>query len=205
MELIIAIVLTALLSSAISFCLTKEKYKTVRSTLTAEKMQEAEGKLEKFYSENNITEPTLERVEKALGIIKVEHNPKLKSRARLTECSNNKYEIELKSQLNTIPSRFDIAHECGHLINKDKTLYGVERPTHGQKNEHEQFIDYMAAAILMPENSVAKKLDEKNYFALDKKQKKEIILDMAREYRVDEVTVLRRIYEVRTRALSQDG
>lgn len=73
----------------------------------------------------------------------------------------------------------------------------MTRPSHGKKSEYEKYIDYMAATILMPKDSVVKDLNETNFFQLDTKEKRKIVLEMAEHYQIEDIAVLKRIREVR--------
>ena len=139
----------------------------------------------------------------------------------LFDKENNKKVIAVNSNLKIEQVRFAIAHEIGHYIdwnlNKQNFKRGIAHRdhifNHNNKPESEQNMDYMAAAILIPQNELIAKIKD---IGLTNKLKElvenssgeikendiktivdnEIIHSIAKEYIVDDEVVVKRLGEV---------
>lgn len=122
--------------------------------------------------------------------------------------------IGLNQSLNLQDARFVLAHELGHYIKKhlstdeDNLLIAEkDRILHGEdKDDQENDMDYMAAAMLVPQETFIADLRECN-FDFDKYVNKEdanlkeplpenLQKKLAEKYCVDEAVISRRVVEV---------
>lgn len=105
-------------------------------------------------------------------------------------------------------TRFVIAHELAHYIDQKKNGKNVvfgEKIRHGEaknkdnnpdKIKEEQKMDYMAAAILVPHDSLKHELELIKYNNLDELSKGIVIGDLSNKYAVSSEVMKRRIEEV---------
>ncbi len=122
--------------------------------------------------------------------------------------------IGLNETLNLQDARFVLAHELGHYIRKDLSndnneilIAEKDRIFHGDEKEpRENDMDYMAAAILVPQKAFLKDLEEYDfdYEQFVDKEKAEIktplpndLLEaLSKKYCVDQAVISRRVVEV---------
>lgn len=105
-------------------------------------------------------------------------------------------------------TRFVIAHELAHYIDQKRNGKNVvfgEKIRHGEakkkekdkdKIREEQKMDYMAAAILVPRDSLVHELKLIKYNNLDELSKGIVIGDLSNKYAVSSEVMKRRIEEV---------
>lgn len=84
-------------------------------------MQKAERKLSEFYQKNSIFHLTLEQIIDSLNITDIRYNSKIKDNASMffDEKTQGRI-IEYKTTTGSYVTRFNIAHECSHLIDDKK-------------------------------------------------------------------------------------
>ena len=178
----------------LAYLITRQKYSNLGSTIEVLDMDDAERKISNFFGERNLSNPMLEEVVSAVNVKSIVSNTSLKVPAAL---SDDKETILIRSSnKDSNSARFDIAHECAHIINGD-IGESITRPNKHEKDNHEQYIDYMAAAILLPKEKMLEYLERVNYLHLDKRDKVRHVMLIAKEYNVEDVVVLRRVRELR--------
>lgn len=185
---------------------------------TKKELQDMESAISKFYDKNdlkyfksNYVDPIL--LAKKLGfsvysirlgngidgLIGVDDKP-------LLGTESNRVIIVNKNAKSPQFKRFIIAHELAHYIdNNGSKSFAFRDGFSGIRSEKEQRMDYYAAAILMPMDSILEDIDiiEKiNAQSSDKKTGENLdnlIIDMISEkYDVSEVMAERRLHEART-------
>lgn len=126
------------------------------------------------------------------GLIGVDDKP-------LLGTNSNKIIIVNKNAESSQFKRFIVAHELAHYIdNKGNKSFAFRDSFSQIRSEHEQKMDYYAAAILMPIGSIISDISiiEKN---IDKQSlNDQIIIDLiAKKYDVDQIMAERRLHEAR--------
>ena len=139
------------------------------------------------------------------GLILVDESSK-----KIGPFETNKLIIYDRALKNIPETRFVIAHELAHYIHQKRVGRNVvfgEKVRHGSGKDKskcedevrfkiEQKMDYMAAVILVPGESLKNKLKNLNYNSLDELNKGIVIGDLANEYAVSSELMKRRIEEV---------
>ena len=133
------------------------------------------------------------------GLVLVDEDSK-----KIGPFETNKLIIYDRALKNISEIRFVIAHELAHYIHQKRDGSNVvfgEKVRHGTgkgkcKDINEQKMDYMAAVILVPEESLKNELEILNYNSLDELNKGIVIGDLANEYAVSSELMKRRIEEV---------
>lgn len=181
---------------------------------TKKELQDMESAISKFYDKNdlnyfksNYVDPIL--IAKKLGfsvysirlgnridgLIGVDDKP-------LLGTESNRVIIVNKDAKSSQFKRFIIAHELAHYIDSEGAKSFAFRDSFSQiRCEHEQKMDYYAAAILMPINSILEDIEviEKVNNQSGEKTSDSLIIGLISEkYDVSEVMAERRLHEART-------
>ncbi len=186
-----SITLIGIIAFIISFRVYKRMY---NPDISVSEMKESETRISDFLSKSGIDEDyTLDDIIKALNILIEEDDNDLEPLAYIYE-ENNQKKIKIKSGHAEDERKFDIAHECAHVINGDSIP--ACRPEGSNKSEIDQIADYTAAALLMPIKKFYNDLIEYNYNSQNIQRRKKIVLILCKKYQVNYTIVLRRIKEV---------
>lgn len=184
-------------------------------TITKEKRDELELRVESFFEKNNIQREEYVDITKVCDLLKIQVSSltfpdKLRKEIDgLILVKGDEKKIGFNRDLEPRKARFVIAHELAHYIThymmqeghlafafKDKIYHGAEKPL----EEHE--MDYMAAAILVPKKKFKLYLDVlkvKGNFTKDTVEDAVhpfIVELLANKFQVDTDLIYRRIIEV---------
>lgn len=188
---------TVLVSALISFrTITAEYRRKIKLDISVEQMIESENRIAQFFKKNNIQPgDSIQTIANALNIIDGGTNNNIPGRAQLSDPNaDGKMVVVFKSGSDPKERLFDFAHECGHRINQDPTP--ATRPEGCNKAEVEQLADYVAAALLMPLDSVYNYLSNHHYADVSNRKKAILIRKLCKKYEVTEMIALRRVKEV---------
>lgn len=188
-----------LISAIVSFFMSrkayKEKYARIGLDIEVEDMMKAENEIDKFYKNQKLTVgASIKQISDVLKVKDGGIRKDIEGQARLSAPDKEGYRtVEYKEHLAKSEKLFVFAHECAHVINGDNTAH---RPKGYNKSMEEQYIDYMAAALLMPYGEILKYLKNNSYSDVPKKTKVKLIYQLSDLYSVSEVVALRRVQEV---------
>lgn len=189
--------ITAIISSVVTYrTMTRAYSKKVKLDISPEQMRMSEERIADFLEKNNL-EPgeSIQTIAKALNIVEGGVKDEISGRAWLSEPdADGKMVVVFKNGLSEEERRFDFAHECGHRINHDPTP--ATRPEGYNKSEVEQLADYVAAALLMPVDSVYDYLMMHNYKNSSSRKRVVLVRKLCSKYGVSEMIALRRVNEV---------
>ena len=111
-------------------------------------------------------------------------------------------DVYVKKSLSSDKRHFALTHELMHIIYKPEEL--DEKPLGRNihlifriRDDEEQVRDYMAASLILKKDVFWKELEERHFFALAPKQRKEFVFDVAQRYDVEPSMVFRRINELK--------
>lgn len=111
--------------------------------------------------------------------------------------------VVASSRLSYNNALFTLAHELAHFLvyrwMKPHERLQIEFREHSKKGERddtENFIDYIAASILMPEDLFKRSLAEKNIYKKDDSISADAVDAIAQQYDVEFEAAKRRVYEV---------
>lgn len=178
--------------------------------LTKEKMNELETRVETFFKDNKIPlerKLDITKVCTSLGITvsSLKLPDELKNQIDgLILVKEGSKKIGINSELSPQKARFVIAHELSHYITQGDSLeYAFKDEIyHGkEKSQLEQYMDYMAAAILVPRKIFKVYLD---VLSIEGEYNKETVLEvnpvlidlLADRFQVEKDVIYRRIIEV---------
>lgn len=189
------IVLSASIAFFVSRTILKDNYSRIGDELEAKDMIEAENKINDFYRENRLTSgASLKQIAEVLKVREGGICRNLEDQAKLSSADMNGFRtVEYKERFASNEKKFIFTHECAHVINGDDT---ATRPSGYHKSTEEQYIDYMAASLLMPYAEVLRYLKNNNYNAASRKSRLKLIYGLCSLYGVSEVVALRRVNEV---------
>lgn len=168
----------------------------IKQDITSKQMKEAEQVVERFLSEKNIPSgASISEVGAALNIREGETVERISGQAHLSGPNEDGIMIvTFRKGLSQQERTFAFAHECGHRINNDTVP--IDRPAGKHKALAEQLADYVAAALLMPLDSVYTYLEKNHFRTASPRARIKITKSLCKIYGVDEVVALRRIREV---------
>lgn len=168
----------------------------IKEDITSEQMKEAEQAVKRFLSEKNIPyNSSISVVGAALNIREGETVERILGQAHLSSPDENGIMfVTFRKGLSQQERTFAFAHECGHRINHDTVP--IDRPAGKHKASAEQVADYVAAALLMPLDSVYDYLEKNDFRTAPPRMRIKITKNLCKTYGVDEVVALRRIREV---------
>ncbi len=193
----VVISVTAVVSLFVTYYTIKKEYKKkIKLDISVEQMLLSEKRIADFLQKHGLEPGTsIQNIAEALHVVEGGVENELSGRARLSEPdADGKMTVIFKSGLSEKERLFDFAHECGHRINRDPTP--ATRPEGSNKSEIEQLADYVAAALLMPLESVDRYLTEHDYENSSRRKKVILIRDLCKKYGVSEMIALRRVKEV---------
>lgn len=189
------ICISAVVSFFVSRKLMKENYSRIGNDLEVEEMIRAEDAINEFYRQNKLTAGA--SIKQIAEVLKVKEGgicKDLTDQAKLSSADQDGFRVvQYKEKYARHEKLFIFAHECAHVINGDDT---ATRPRGYNKSLEEQYIDYMAASLLMPYAEVLKYLKNNSYDEAPKKVKVKLIYRLCELYSVSEVVALRRVNEV---------
>lgn len=194
--ILLCILVASVSAIATSKVTKKDFYDKIKLDIALEEMVESEKKINLFLNENNI-EPgvSIKKIAEILNVKEGGIDQEIRSQACLKEnCYTGEKVVVFKEELPEIEKNFVFAHEIAHILNGDSIP--VTRPAGRNKSQIEQLADYTAAALLMPVDHVFDFLQEKNYMQVSAKKRMVYVRELCKEYRVNEMIVLRRIKEV---------
>ena len=168
----------------------------IQPDITSEQMKEAEQTVKRFLAEKKIPcDASISVVGAALNIREGETVERILGQAHLSSPDENGIMVvTFRKGLSQQERTFAFAHECGHRINHDSVP--IDRPAGKHKASAEQLADYVAAALLMPLDSVYAYLEENRFRTASPRRRIKITKNLCKTYGVDEVVALRRIREV---------
>ena len=174
-----------------------EYNKKVKIDISIDEMLESEEKIAKFLKTNNLKpDGSIEKIATALKVKNGGSSNTVKGRALLSEPdTDGSMTVTFNRKIPSSERLFDLAHECGHLVNGDPTP--ANRPTGYNKPKMEQLADYTGAALLMPRQEILKYLVENNYDSASNGKRVRVIRKLSKKYKVNEIIAVRRINEVR--------
>lgn len=189
-----------MVSFIMSLLFSRSLFSSLRSELSpdieVDQMRILEAKIADFIKSANLNDDAaFKDIVKALNVIDCGVGVDIKGRARVYDADPNGFRRVFHNS--SVPQEewtFDLAHECGHLINGDPLP--TDRPDGYHKSIIEQMADYTAAAILMPINPVYDFLSRNEYFSATAQERKNIAMTLSKRYEVDDVLVVRRIKEI---------
>lgn len=168
----------------------------IKQDITCEQMKTAERTVKLFLSEKNIPcGASISEIGAALNIREGETVERISGQAHLSSPDEHGIMVvTFRKGLSQQERTFAFAHECGHRINKDTAP--IDRPAGKHKAFAEQAADYVAAALLMPLDSVYNYLEENHFRTAPSRMRIKITKNLCKTYGVGEVVALRRIREV---------
>ena len=173
-----------------------EYNKKVQIDISIDEMIAREKRIAEFLKINGL-EPngSIEKIADILGVKNGGTSDKIRGRAELSEPdANGNMTVTHNVKVPTHERLFDLAHECGHLVNGDPTP--ANRPAGYNKPKMEQLADYTGAALLMPKQDVLTYLSDNNYESVSNKKRIEIVRRLSKKYKVDDIIAIRRVNEV---------
>lgn len=195
--ILIIVAFTAMISAILSYKIMNRLYKKeLKSDISLEQMKSSERRISDFLRENNLAPGTpISTIASVLNIVEGGVEDKISGRARLNEPDvNGKMVVVFKKGIDEIDKNFDFAHECGHRINGDPAPQ--TRPEGYNKSESDQLADYVAAALLMPIDSVYTVLNDMDFKNSSLRRRLMIVRKLCSQYNVSRVIALRRVMEV---------
>lgn len=197
--IVVVLAIGFVMSITLGYHVLKDDYREkLKQDISYEQMLESEQVISNFLTQHNIK--TNGSIAKIADVFKVKQGgdePGLTSQAYLKEPNWKKEQIVVfKPGLPEEEKTFAFVHEIAHLINGDPSP--ATRPLGRHKSEIEQRADYVAAALLMPLNEIYDYLLEVNYKNISTRNKKIVISQLSKKYRVTDIVVIRRIREVYT-------
>lgn len=201
-EIYLSIMSVACLGAlVISLIVNRKKVKdelaiAIKQDITSEQMKKAEQAVKLFLSEKKIPYgASISVVGAALNIREGETVERISGQAHLSSPNEDGIMVvTFRKGLSQQERTFAFAHECGHRINNDSVP--IDRPAGKHKALAEQAADYVAAALLMPLDSVYTYLEENHFRTASPRMRIKITKSLCKTYGVDEVVALRRIREV---------
>ncbi len=168
----------------------------IKQDITSEQMKEAEKTVRRFLAQKKIPSgASISEIGAALNIREGETVDRILGQAHLNSPNEDGIMIvTFRKGLRQQERTFAFAHECGHRINNDTVP--IDRPDGKHKDLTEQAADYVAAALLMPLDSVYKYLEENHFRTTSPRMRIKITKKLCKTYGVDEIVALRRIREV---------
>ena len=98
--------------------------------------------------------------------------------------------------------QFCIAHEIGHIIRGD--LSGTKkRHSVFLRNENEDKLDYIAAALILPKLIMEQELEKNKFDLKNSKQKMAFIRELSDKYNIQKELIIRRIHEIKLMSESE--
>ena len=186
--------------------LTKEKIEELKKQLTSN----LEKFRKEFCSENESTPIDIFKILDRMGfdvyyanLGKYDGAILVDERTAVIEGFNSNRLMVVNAKLPYENSVFTLAHELAHYLtqkwinpNTNLQIEFREHSTKGRRNETENFMDYIAASILMPKEWFAKSLANKEIYTKNDEVSVDIIESLAKQYGVEFEAAKRRIQEV---------
>lgn len=190
------IVMTIVLTLLIAPKVLKKEYEKVKIDVSAESMRDLEKRIKELKQQYKLdVDADLYSIAKVLRIQKGAVQEDLKVQAHISNADVNGYSVvTFKKGLGAVEQRFAFAHECAHVINGD--MQPNDRKDGKNKSQQEQLADYVAAALLMPYETVNEILQNTDYIKLKKTARLKIVREMCKQFDVSEIIALRRVNEV---------
>lgn len=193
----IAAGLSLIFSLVLSFSYRKSLHRKVSPDITIEEMIMSEKVIKNFLDSHSLGEAyTIEMIADILKIKCMGDSENLyNNKAYLSAPDRDGFRyVYFRKDQTAIERRFDLAHECAHVLHEHPTP-AAKGPQHSH-NLEEQLADYTAAALLMPYARITRYLDNEEYFYSKKSKRKQIIEKICLQFGVLEETCIRRINEV---------
>lgn len=193
----VIVIVTTLISFIVSIASQRNKYREIIAfDISTDHMNELENHIKMFLSKNSLSiNSSIDEIGSKLNVFRGEASDEINCQAYLNPADKDgKMYVTFKKGLSNAVKNFDFAHECAHILNNDGAPN--TRADTEDKPEIEQIADYTAAALLMPFDSISKKLDASNYINIRPAKRWKVIQDLCKEYNVSEIIVLRRIKEI---------
>lgn len=190
--LIVSFIVSVLFSRNLASTLQSE----LSPDIAVDEMKTLEARIEQFMKSVNLHDnAAFEDIVHALKVIDCGVGDNIEGRARVYDIAPDGFRrVYHNSSVPQEEWKFDLAHECGHLINGDPLP--TDRPDGYHKSIVEQKADYTAAAILMPINPVYDFLSSRGYFSATAQERKDLAITLSKLYNVDDILVVRRIKEI---------
>lgn len=158
-----------------------------------EKMAGYERDLREYLRRHNVTDKNVYSVLRQLGY-QVEKKDRLDGDHEAYIDGNV---VLLDKTLGFRARNFSLAHEIGHIVRKSHAEAARDPHSFKTRTAEEQICDYYAAALLLPLEEMAQKMDACEYDSLSKRERMKFVKDVAEEKDVYEEVVIRRISEVK--------
>jgi len=168
----------------------------LKQDISVEQMRIAEERVACFYTEHGIQPGAdISDIGMALKVCEGWTTKDISKQAHLNDANKEGIMfVTFKEGLSAKNRKFVFAHECGHIINGD--MVPVDRPDGRNKEEAEQLADYVAAALLMPLESVYAYLEDNDYQTASPGKRIKLAQKLSKLYGVDDILALRRVKEV---------
>jgi len=168
----------------------------IKQDISSEQMKEIERTVRLFLLQKKIPYgASISEIGAALNIREGETIARISGQAHLSSPDENGImTVTFRKGLSQQERTFAFAHECGHRINNDDVP--IDRPYGKHKASTEQAADYVAAALLMPLDSVYSYLEENHFRTTSPQMRIKITKSLCKDYGVDKIVALRRIREV---------